>query len=249
MIKVSEVMSPIVVSVSPESEIRELLSVLSKDRSGRVLVMRDGKPEAIVTTRSVVHAYVKYGKGVTELKTKDLMSESLVSVAADASLDEVLRIMIAHDIGGVPVMDEGVVVGMFTERDLVKLMSRRTYSGLVDSIMTGNLVTIEEDADIFSAARVMTEHKVRRLPILKNDKLVGIVTAADIVKSLSKSTESIPVIRSGTMNPLTVRSLDTIMYAVKIMEERRIGTLPVVDDKLRGIITERDLLFAALNSF
>ncbi|AWR99172.1 CBS domain-containing protein [Metallosphaera hakonensis] len=248
MIKVSDVMSPVVVSVGPDSSMREILDALSRERSGRVLVLRDGKPEAIITTRGIVQAYSKYGRDLMELGAKDLRSERLMSVSVDESVQNVLREMASHDIGGVPVMDGNVIVGMFTERDLVRLMAKMQYSGLVDSIMSTNLVTIDENADSLEASKLMTERKVRRLPIMREGKIVGIVTAADIVKGLTQGAEPKPVLQIGTKNPLVVRRLDTIMKAVKIMDEKRIGTLPVVEDRLVGIITERDLIYASINS-
>lgn len=183
-----------------------------------------------------------------ELGAKDLRSERLMSVSVDESVQNVLREMASHDIGGVPVMDGNVIVGMFTERDLVRLMAKMQYSGLVDSIMSTNLVTIDENADSLEASKLMTERKVRRLPIMREGKIVGIVTAADIVKGLTQGAEPKPVLQIGTKNPLVVRRLDTIMKAVKIMDEKRIGTLPVVEDRLVGIITERDLIYASINS-
>ncbi|ABP94663.1 putative signal transduction protein with CBS domains [Metallosphaera sedula] len=248
MIKVSDVMTPVIVSVTPESDMRELIEVLSRDKSGRVIVLKDGKPEGIVTTRTVVNAYAQYGRKIMELRVKDLMSEKLIKVNVDDNVQDVLRVLIAHDIGGVPVMDGDVIVGIFTERDLVRLMAKKTYSGLVDSIMSPNVFTVDKETDSLEASKLMSLHKVRRLPIMDGDKLVGIVTAADIVKSLLRSVEPQNVLEIGSKDPITVKRLDTIMKAVRIMEERRIGTIPVVEEKLVGIVTERDLLYSAINS-
>ncbi|MCG3110158.1 hypothetical protein L3N51_02455 [Metallosphaera sp. J1] len=247
MIKVSDVMTPVIVSVNPESDMRELIEVLSRDRSGRVIVLKDGKPEGIVTTRSVVQAYAQYGGKLMELRVKDLMSERLIRANADDDVRDVLRVMVAHDIGGVPVMDGDVIIGIFTERDLVRLMARRTFSGLVDSVMSPNVYTIGQDSDSLDASKLMTTHRVRRLPVMDGERLVGIVTAADIVKSLLKNVEPQPVLEVGTRNPVTAKKLDTIMKVVKIMDEKRIGTVPVVEDKIVGIVTERDLIYSALN--
>jgi CBS domain. len=89
MTKVSDVMNPVVVSISPHSEMKELLDVLSIEKSGRVVVTDQGKPVAMVTTRSVVLAYAEYGRELSRLKVKDLMSEDLVKVRLDDELQAV----------------------------------------------------------------------------------------------------------------------------------------------------------------
>ncbi|QKR00104.1 CBS domain-containing protein [Metallosphaera tengchongensis] len=248
MTKVADVMSPVVVSLSVDAKAKELIEVLAREKSGRVIITKDEKPEGIVTTRGIVRAYVEYGRNLLELKIKDLIREKLISSNVNDSLQDVIRKMISFDIGGVPVMDGDIIVGIFTERDLVKFMSTQVYSGLVDSIMSQNVVEITGNVNTLEASKLMVEHGVRRLPIVIDGQLKGIVTAADIVKSLSNSIEPRPVLEVGTRNPITVRRLDTIMKVVKIMDERRIGTLPVVEDRLVGIVTERDLLYAAINS-
>jgi len=248
MTKVSDVMNPVVVSISPHSEMKELLDVLSIEKSGRVVVTDQGKPVAMVTTRSVVLAYAEYGRELSRLKVKDLMSEDLVKVRLDDELQAVLRLMLNKEIGGVPVMDGDVLVGIFTERELIKFMAKRTYSGLVDSVMSTDLKVIDEHEDTLEASKMMQRYKVRRLPVVSNGRLVGIITAADIVKSLARTLDPRPVLEAGTRNPITVGRYETLMRIVRIMEERRIGTIPIVENEIVGIVTERDLLYATVTS-
>jgi len=94
----------------------------------------------------------------------------------------------------------------------------------------------------------MQRYKVRRLPVVSNGRLVGIITAADIVKSLARTLDPKPVLEAGTRNPVTVGRYETLMRIVRIMEERRIGTIPVVENEIVGIVTERDLLYATVTS-
>jgi CBS domain-containing protein len=176
------------------------------------------------------------------------MSEDLVKVRLDDDLQAVLRLMLNKEIGGVPVMDGDVLVGIFTERELIKFMAKQTYSGLVDSVMSTDLKVIDEHEDTLEASKMMQRYKVRRLPVVSNGRLVGIITAADIVKSLARTLDPKPVLEAGTRNPITVGRYETLMRIVRIMEERRIGTIPVVENEIVGIVTERDLLYATVTS-
>jgi predicted transcriptional regulator len=247
--KVAEFANSIVITVSPESSLREVIDVLSKDPSGRVVVLKDERPIGMISTRDVVASFSEYGFKLYDLKARDIMSEDLVYVSPNEDVNNVVRIMLANNIGGVPIIDNNTLVGLFTERDILKLLTSMVFSGIVDSIMSTNVITVSDENNILDAAKVMTMKNVRRLPIIRGDKLVGIITAADIVKYLAKSNILVKVLDVGTKNPITVSRYDTILKVAKIMVEKRIGTLPVLENqKLVGIVTERDLMYAYINA-
>ncbi len=246
--KVIDLANSIVVAISTESSMSEVLDVLSKDPSGRVVVLKEEKPVGIVSTRDVVASFSEYGLNVINLKAKDIMSQDLVSVSPNEEVNEVVRVMLSKGIGGVPIIDNNVLVGMFTEREVLKLLTSNTFSGIIDSVMSKDVVCIGEESDILNAAKTMTRYNIRRLPVMKNDKLVGIITAADIVKFIAKSNKIGKVLDAGSKNLITVSRYEQIWRAAKVMIDKRIGTLPVIEnEKLIGIVTERDLMYAFLN--
>ena len=126
--------------------------------------------------------------------------------------------------------------------------------------MTRNVVTIEKNADIIEAARKMKRHGFRHLPVVEADhRLIGIVTDRDIRSALPSS--QIADIRDGgeptgpagikiidimTPDPVTASLSDTIQDALLLIQEKKVGALPVVDEQgvLKGIISVRDLLRA-----
>ncbi len=121
---------------------------------------------------------------------KDLMTKDVVTIEADKTVVEAAALMSEKDIGDLVVMDGSTPVGIVTERDLVRrvLAERKPVSTKVSKIMTTPLKVIDPDAPIKEAARRMVNKKIRRLPVIKNNKLVGILTAADFAKHLSKKT-------------------------------------------------------------
>jgi CBS domain-containing protein len=126
---------------------------------------------------------------------------------------------------------------------------------LVQDWMTRDAVTISFDASVADAHKIMREKKVRRLPVLQHGKLVGIVTLGDVrgaepsqastlsVWEMHKLLADLKVEKIMTPQPLTVAQDTTIGQAARLMLERKVSGLPVVDEKgyLVGIITESDI--------
>ena len=129
---------------------------------------------------------------------------------------------------------------------------------LVEKWMTRTPVTIQEDESLAKVRKLMKEKKVRRLPVLNGEKLVGIVTDRDLAAaSPSKATtldvweihallEELKVKDIMTASPVTIRPGDTVEKAALILIERKFGGLPVVspDGGLVGILTQHDVFRA-----
>jgi CBS domain-containing protein len=143
---------------------------------------------------------------------KDIMERDVITIRKGASIEEALRLMAENDISGMPVVDtDGSVVGMITETDvllkgqvevpaprmalyglwvmpdeLVSKIYRRSRGKLVEDAMTPKVITFTEDSAVTDIARVMIEHDINRVPILRDGKLVGIVSRSDIVRAMSR---------------------------------------------------------------
>jgi CBS domain-containing protein len=123
---------------------------------------------------------------------KDLMTKNVVTIDANKTVIEAAALMSQNDIGDLVVMDNNVPSGIVTERDLVRrvLAEGKSTSTKVSEVMTTPLKVIDPEAPIKEAARRMVNRRIRRLPVIKDNKLVGIITAADFAKHLSKKTLS-----------------------------------------------------------
>ena len=120
---------------------------------------------------------------------KDIMTTDVVSIGVDNSVFEAAEIMSSCELGCLVILDGDVPVGIVTERDFVRRVVAKKLSGdtKISEIMSKSLITIDPDASIKEAARVMSRNGIRRLPVLKQNRLVGIVVAADFVEILGKS--------------------------------------------------------------
>jgi CBS domain-containing protein len=121
---------------------------------------------------------------------KDLMTKNVVTINSDKTVVEAAVLMSENDIGDLVVMEKNTPVGIVTERDFVRrvLAEQKPASTKVSEVMTSPLKVIDPEASIKEAARRMVKKKIRRLPVIKDNKLVGIITAADFAKHLGKKT-------------------------------------------------------------
>ena len=123
---------------------------------------------------------------------KDIMSKNVITITADKNVFEAAELMTNKGIGCLVIMDKDVAVGIITERDMVRrvLAKRGSLDMKVFEIMTKSLVTVDPDTSLKDAARLMSNKKIRRLPVTKNNKLVGIVVSSDFVRNVGKKTST-----------------------------------------------------------
>jgi CBS domain-containing protein len=147
------------------------------------------------------------------MNVAQLMTAAVVTVPPEMTLKEVAALLVRHRISGVPVCDAGGrVVGVVSEADIIwKELGlppehRRTYGLVLDlaygdsqrnaartaeEAMTSPAVTVSAKAPVSAAAKLMVTHAVNRLPVVDDDRLVGIVTRADLVRAFTRSDSEI----------------------------------------------------------
>jgi CBS domain-containing protein len=116
---------------------------------------------------------------------KDVMTSNPTTVQSDATVVEAARIMRDQDTGIVPVVENDRLVGTVTDRDItvrVVAEGRDPESTTVREIASTDVVSVEPQQDLSEAVRLMAEHQVRRLPVVENDRVVGIVAQADVAR-------------------------------------------------------------------
>ena len=118
------------------------------------------------------------------MKVKDLMSTSIVCVRPETSLSQVAKEMRQADIGSIPVCDDqSQVVGIITDRDIViRAMSSEQGLKVAGDIMTKNPIYANPNMDMHEATLLMAKHQVRRLPVVENNRLLGVLSMADVAR-------------------------------------------------------------------
>ena len=152
------------------------------------------------------------------MNAADVMTRNVVTVGADASIGQAIALMLDHRLSGLPVVDgSGKVVGMLTEGDLLRRAETqterqrprwlelllgpsrlaneyvRTHGRKVGEIMTEDVVSVAEDTPLAEIVQLMERRRIKRLPVLRGDALVGIVTRADLMRALGQLVDKEPI--------------------------------------------------------
>lgn len=117
---------------------------------------------------------------------RDVMVTDVKTARPDSSVREVVQKMNKFDVGSIIVVQEKRPVGIITERDILRKILEPGLDPLVvkaRQIMSSPIVAIREDMGVEEAARTMTKRRIKKLPVVRGGKLIGIVTATDLVKS------------------------------------------------------------------
>jgi CBS domain-containing protein len=144
------------------------------------------------------------------MKARDVMTRHVITIAPDASILEALRLMLQHRISGLPVVDKnGTVAGIVTEGDFLRRAETGTqrkrprwvefllgpgmlakdyvqaHARRIDEVMTTDVRTVPEDAELAEVVAVMEKHRVKRVPVMRGTALVGIVSRANLLHALA----------------------------------------------------------------
>ena len=122
---------------------------------------------------------------------RDTMTQNPSTIGASASVVEAARLMREEHIGSLPITDNERLVGMLTDRDIttrVVAEAADPKTTPVGEVYSGDLISVEPDKDLDEALQLMARHQVRRLPVVENGRLVGIVAQADIALNENEKT-------------------------------------------------------------
>ncbi len=114
----------------------------------------------------------------TDLRASQIMTSEVVTLDPSMLVENAARLMFESSISGMPVVDEeGLLVGVVSEYDVISKQGRT-----VGEIMTHDVITVGEDTDPETVARMITEQRVRRIPVVTGGKVVGIISRSDLVR-------------------------------------------------------------------
>ncbi|HPH98433.1 MAG TPA: CBS domain-containing protein [Anaerolineaceae bacterium] len=190
---------------------------------------------------------------------RNWMTSPVITVSPDTSLAEARKIVNERNIRALPIMDGDQLVGIITRRGLLRLdlssldeqswqLKVELKDEKVSDVMTTNPITVSPDWMMPRAARVMLENKITALPVIENDKLVGILTNSDMLRFILGESPSlkktIPVTNYMTDDVVIVDPDTSLLEAHRLMGIKRIRSLPVINENgdLVGIVTRTDLM-------
>lgn len=259
-----------VVTMAPTTPIYDAIQIMAKEGFRRIPIANPGTKalEGIITATDIID-YLGGGKKFEIIEQRFggnffkainesirlVMTKNVVSVKVSAKISEAIELMKEKNLGGLPVVDdENRVRAIITERDIANLFADRISGIKVSQVMSEKVITALSKTTIFEAERTMTTQGFRRLPIISDGKVIGIITTMDIIRffgsgSVFKYLQSgtiiqvlnTPALEIATKDVSTITPDADVGQAAKMMRDKNIGALPVVEkEKLVGMLTERD---------
>ncbi|MDD1718874.1 MAG: CBS domain-containing protein [Methanoregulaceae archaeon] len=190
---------------------------------------------------------------------RGIMTQQVRSIPHSAEIAEAINIIITQKIGGIPIIDEeGVMIGIVTERDVLRMLANERSSLTVEDVMSTSLRVTSPDSSLGSVTKDMTKYRFRRLPVVIDDVVYGIVTTTDIMAYLGTGEVfsqlvtgnisefmALPVRQIVSGNFYTTTPDRNITEVAREMLDRNAGALPVMESaRLIGLVTEFDLVKA-----
>lgn len=194
---------------------------------------------------------------LTGLLARDVMQVGVVSIDRKEPVQKAVALLIERNISGLPVTDKGRLTGMLSEKDLLRLLYEGQYlPGLVEDYMTSPVTSFDVEDRLSTIHEYLGEHSFRRVPILYQGRLAGMITRADLVRVVKERFRSLAD-GTGLNDPdellaedamkfglLTLYPDDPLYDAMDLIARHHVTGLPIVDRgmNLLGIITEKDVL-------
>ncbi len=125
------------------------------------------------------------------MKVRDIMTTGVEIAAPDSSLQEIATLMKNEDVGAIPIVDGNELWGIITDRDIVVrciAAGKNPSQTEAQEVLSEDLETVEPDDDVQEAGRIMAEQQVRRLPVVEDGTLVGMVSIGDVAVKQSERT-------------------------------------------------------------
>ena len=192
---------------------------------------------------------------------KEIMTRDVISISPKYSIRESVDVMTKNGIGSLPIVDkEERLVGIVTERDFALALAGSLTNETVGDIMIKDVITTTPGTPIESCSKIMVRNNLRRIPVVEEEKLIGIVTSTDVLRFFGDkemfasmtSNSGLDVLKrkiSEIIKPNILVTESTVRLGdlCELLAEKNIGGVPVVDDdQLVGIVTERDILNTVL---
>lgn len=272
---INQWMTSPVVTVTPATPIVDARRIMDAEKIRALPVVREEAVIGIVTRRGLLRADLPMLDGVPlvkeiQLKEKhisDIMTVKPIVILPGQIMPKAARVMLENKITALPVVDNGKLVGIVTNSDIFRFIqselpeTRKPVS--VEDYMTHEVVTISPKTSLMEAQRIMATERIRVLPVIEDEQMVGLVTRTDFMsvspsrfvthrnQELSLTILSQPVEKVMSRKLVTTTRQASIVKAAALMQEHKIHCLPVLnaEGKLEGIITESDLFRLVIKKF
>lgn len=117
------------------------------------------------------------------MKVKDIMTKDVAYINPDSNVVEAAQLMQKHNVGSIPVCDQNGIIGIVTDRDIIVrniAHGKDPHSTPVRDVMTGQVITAAPDMEVDAATKLMAEKQIRRVPVVDNNMIIGMLALGDV---------------------------------------------------------------------
>lgn len=264
--KIKNLMTEDLITIDKDQNLTDAIKLMRKHKISRLPVLntnQDNQKElvGIVSERDIAE---KIGsskfekKPISRVHISSVMVKDVITVDEDMDLVDVAQLMLSNGIGSVPVMDlDDKLVGIVSKADFLTLATGKAFDKIpIKEVMSTDITSIDSSERVVHARRLMLDSKVGRLPVIDDDKLVGIITSKDLIRVFIDIKKNVPDNHQKTKlkevlvgdimsaNPLSANENESISKVDDLMMETGFNGLPIIDDSdlVVGIITQTDIL-------
>jgi CBS domain-containing protein len=188
--KVETVMSFPVVKTCLKSSLKESARIMIEKKIRRLAICDSGEVVGIITASDMIRSLPKAPENMEVWFQVDyFMAKQVVTVDEETLVEKAAEVMAEKRIGSVIVVSQGKPKGIFTERDLLTkfLANDKSLIAEVGNACSSPLITAHIGVCVHEAAEIMTKNQIKRLPITKNRKLAGVLSARDLVEAIARA--------------------------------------------------------------
>lgn len=242
---IDQLMTRDVIQVPPQTSLAECAEMMARYRISSLVISEDGKPVGLMTERDVVRLL---SRNISQDQAVSVsMSVGLITVTADTDYRDAYHLFVLHGIRHLVVIDDqGSLAGIVTETDFRRHAGVEEFIGLrtVASIMDPVVLSLEPDANVIDAARMMHERRASCAIVEKERKPIGIVTERDMVRLYRQQAGELIVGDMMSSPVTTIRPEQLVVDVVQCMQNQRVRHLVVVDaqGETLAVVSEHDVV-------
>lgn len=264
--KIKNLMTEDLVTIDKDQNLSDAIKLLSKHKISRLPVLNTNQENqkelvGIISERDIskeIGSSKFEKKPISSIRVSSVMTRDVIKVSEDRDLIDVADLMLENSIGSVPVMDaDDKLVGIVSKADFLTLANGKAFDKIpVKDVMSKNITSVNPSERVVHGRRLMLDEKVGRLPVIEDDKLVGIITSKDLIKLFIDVKKNVPDNHQKTKlkevlvedimspNPLSANENESISKVDNLMLETGFNGLPIInnDDVVVGMITQTDIL-------
>ncbi len=248
---INDIMIKDVATMSVNETVFSAAKKMFEKRVSCIIVLDGDKVAGILTETDFLKRIAARKREFAHMEIARLMTSPVISISSDTSVLQAGAIAEENHVKKLPVIDNGKLVGIITQTDLVRVF---TYYGMwrdIEEIMTPDVVTIQSETTVVEAAEAMTNNNISCIVVLNDKEVTGVLTERDVLKRViaaqkDPNTTKINEVMSSPVK--TVPPDYSVFSASRLIENTNIRRLIVLEgNTLKGIVTQTDIFRAVRN--